>query len=82
MTKAERSYTVSGMTCGHCALSVREEVGEVAGVDQVEVELDSGRLTVGGPGFSDDDVRAAVANAGYELATATANGGAGGGADD
>ncbi len=81
MTNAERTYTVNGMTCGHCALSVREEVSEVAGVDQVEVDLDSRRLTVGGTGFSEDDIRAAVASAGYELATATVSGGPGGGAD-
>ena len=78
MTNAERTFTVNGMTCGHCALSVREEVSEVPGVDQVEVDLDSGAVTVGGTGFSDDDIRAAVASAGYELATATVSGGPGG----
>lgn len=68
MTNDERTYTVTGMTCFHCALSVREEVGEVAGVDQVDVDLDAGRLRVAGPGFSDDAVRAAVAAAGYGVA--------------
>lgn len=62
------SYTVSGMTCGHCVLSVEEEVGEVAGVESVVVELASGRLDVAGAGFSDDDIRQAVEAAGYELA--------------
>jgi copper chaperone len=36
------------MTCEHCVLSVTEEVSEVAGVDAVDVELVSGRLTVSG----------------------------------
>jgi copper chaperone len=62
-----RTYSVAGMTCEHCVTSVREEVSEVAGVAEVEVDLASGRLTVDGPGFDDDAVRAAVAEAGYEV---------------
>jgi copper chaperone len=65
----QRSYTVSGMTCGHCVLSVREEVGEIAGVAAVDVDLASGRLVVSGTGFSDDSIRGAVADAGYEVAS-------------
>jgi copper chaperone len=64
-----REYTVNGMTCDHCVLSVTEEVGEVAGVEQVDVELASGRLVVRGTGISDDAVKAAVAEAGYEVAS-------------
>jgi copper chaperone CopZ len=67
--KAERrTYTVAGMTCGHCVLSVTEEVGDVAGVDAVEVDLGSGRLAVAGAGLDDDAIAAAVAEAGYEVA--------------
>jgi copper chaperone len=62
-----RDYTVSGMTCSHCVLSVREEVSEVAGVESVDVDLDSGRLTVSGAGYSDEAVANAVAEAGYEV---------------
>jgi copper chaperone CopZ len=64
----ERTYTVAGMTCSHCVASVREEVSGVAGVSAVGVELESGRLSVAGEGFSDDAVRGAVAEAGYALA--------------
>ena len=63
------SYTVSGMTCSHCVLSVEEEVSEVSGVSGVDVDLASGRLTVAGEGFSDDAVKDAVAEAGYEVAS-------------
>ena len=63
-----RTYAVQGMTCDHCVLSVREEVSEVDGVSAVDVELASGRLTVTGRQVSDDTVRAAVAEAGYEVA--------------
>ena len=62
-----RDYTVSGMTCAHCVLSVREEVSEVAGVQHAEVDLASGRLTVTGESISDEAVKAAVADAGYEV---------------
>ena len=60
-------YVVEGMTCEHCVLSVFEEVSEVAGVEQVDVELKSGRLVVRGEDVSGDAVRAAVAAAGYEV---------------
>ena len=62
-----REYAVQGMTCSHCVLSVREEVSEVPGVSAVDVDLASGRMTVAGDDISDDAVRAAVAEAGYEV---------------
>jgi copper chaperone CopZ len=62
-----RTYTVSGMTCAHCVVSVTQEVSEVFGVTDVDVDLASGQLTVGGEGFTDDAVKAAVGEAGYEV---------------
>jgi copper ion binding protein len=67
-TTETRDYTVQGMTCSHCVLSVREEVSEVAGVAAVDVDLASGRLTVTGQEISDKAIRDAVAEAGYEVA--------------
>jgi copper chaperone len=64
----QTTYTVRGMTCSHCVLSVREEISEVAGVSSVDVDLASGRLTVTGRGIDAGAVRAAVAEAGYEVA--------------
>lgn len=65
----ERSeYTVSGMTCGHCVSSVTEEVGEIAGVREVDVDLATGKVTVTSETpVSTDAVRAAVTEAGYQL---------------
>ncbi|MGW3967654.1 heavy-metal-associated domain-containing protein [Amycolatopsis sp. NPDC005003] len=64
----ETSYTVEGMTCGHCATSVREEVSEVDGVRQVDVDVESGRVTVtSDTPLSADAVAAAVTEAGYRL---------------
>ena len=61
------TYTVSGMTCGHCVASVSEEVGAVPGVTSVEVVLETGAVTVSGDGVGDDAVRAAVEEAGYHV---------------
>lgn len=63
-----KHYEVVGMTCDHCTASVAEEVGEIAGVEGVEVDLATGRLEVRGEGVSDAAVAAAVAEAGYALA--------------
>jgi copper chaperone len=62
-------YTVTGMTCGHCVASVTEEVQEIAGVEQVDVVLETGTLTVTSAEPLDDaTVRSAVEEAGYQLA--------------
>ncbi len=39
-------YTVAGMTCGHCASHVTEEIQEVAGVTSVDVDWESGRMVI------------------------------------
>lgn len=59
------TFTVTGMTCGHCVSSVTEEVREVTGVTDVQVELDTGLLTVTGTADA-AAVTAAVAEAGYQ----------------
>ncbi|MFI6299185.1 heavy-metal-associated domain-containing protein [Nonomuraea sp. NPDC050790] len=60
------TYNVTGMTCGHCVASVKEEVGEVAGVTDVDVDLSTGLVTV--TGAADDSlVRAAIKEAGYQV---------------
>ena len=63
------TWTVTGMTCGHCVSSVTEEVSELPGVSDVAVDLASGRLTLTADRELDaDEVRAAVEEAGYVLA--------------
>ncbi len=65
-------FLVTGMTCGHCVASVTEEVGAVAGVQAVDVELvvgGSSRVTVRSAGPIDESsVRVAIEEAGYQLA--------------
>ena len=65
---ATATYTVQGMTCGHCVASVTEEVKGIAGVSDVSVELESGAVTVTSDAPLDTAaVKAAVQEAGYEL---------------
>ena len=63
------TFTVTGMTCGHCVASVTEEVSEVSGVTDVQVDLESGRMVVTGDADA-SAVQAAVSEAGYEAAPA------------
>lgn len=63
------TWTVTGMTCGHCVASVREEVEEIAGVESVEVTLESGTVVVtSAEPVTREAVEAAVTDAGYALA--------------
>jgi copper ion binding protein len=63
------TWHVTGMTCGHCVASVKEEIGEIAGVEVVDVVLDSGEVTVtSAEPLTREAVAAAVDEAGYQLA--------------
>ncbi len=62
------TYTVPGMSCGHCKAAVTEEVSAVEGVESVSVDLDSKRVDVIGAQLDDAAIRAAIEEAGYEAA--------------
>lgn len=63
------TYTVTGMTCGHCESSVRAEVSQVPGVTEVDVSAKTGTLTVTAENtVNDAEVIAAVDEAGYTAA--------------
>jgi copper chaperone len=62
------TYAVTGMTCGHCAASVREELGELPGVRDVDVDVPTGRVVVTSESaLALDHVESAVRVAGYQL---------------
>lgn len=64
-------FQVTGMTCAHCEMSVREEVEKVAGVESIDVSAQTGRLVVTAAAPVDADaVIAAVDEAGYRAVTA------------
>ena len=60
------TYNVPAIHCDHCAMSIREEVSEVEGVDEVAVDLDSKLVTATGHRLDDAALRAAIVEAGYE----------------
>lgn len=63
---AANEYQVTGMTCGHCEMSIREEVSEIDGVEGIQVSAQTGKLIVTAAGEIDDaQVLAAVEEAGY-----------------
>jgi copper chaperone len=63
------SYTVTGMSCGHCAQSVTDELMELGGVSEVAVDLEAKLVTVTSENaLTDEAVRAAVTEAGYSFA--------------
>ena len=62
------TYTVPGMSCGHCKHAVAEELTAVAGVASVDVDLETKLVVVAGEGLDDAALRAAIGEAGYEAA--------------
>jgi copper chaperone len=64
--QTEKTYTVPGMSCQHCVMAVSEEVGQVAGVESVDVALETKQVTVRGRDLDDRALRAAIDEAGYE----------------
>lgn len=67
-TQETKKYTVTGMTCGHCEMSVQEEISEVPGVTSVTASHQTGEVTVTGANFTDAQVADAVTEAGFTLA--------------
>lgn len=62
---AQKQYNVTGMSCEHCAASIREEVSEVPGVSDVVVDVATNSATVHGTDLDDGRLRAAIVEAGY-----------------
>ncbi|HZE06286.1 MAG TPA: heavy-metal-associated domain-containing protein [Solirubrobacteraceae bacterium] len=62
------TYRVPGMTCGHCTAAVTQELTGVSGVEAVAVDLDTKLVEVTGESLDDAALRAAIDEAGYEVA--------------
>jgi copper chaperone CopZ len=63
---AEVIYRVPGMHCGHCEQAVKQELAQVDGVESVDVDLESKLVVVRGANLSDEELRTAIDEAGYE----------------
>ena len=62
------TYEVPGVHCAHCAAAIKSEVGSVAGVATVEVDLERKLVSVNGAQLDDAQLRAAIDEAGYDVA--------------
>jgi copper chaperone len=67
-TADQLTYSVPGMSCGHCRAAITSELEQVEGVASIDVDLDTKRVTVAGSGVDDAAVRAAIDEAGYDIA--------------
>lgn len=64
------TYSVPGMSCGHCKSAVTDALTGLAGVQQVEVDLDAKLVRVAGQGLDDAALTAAIDEAGYDATRA------------
>ncbi|MBK9741330.1 MAG: heavy-metal-associated domain-containing protein [Actinobacteria bacterium] len=62
------TYSVPGVSCGHCRTAITTEVTKVPGVERVDVDLEAKHVTVAGAQLDDAAVRAAIDEAGYDIA--------------
>jgi copper chaperone len=67
MTTEQITYSVPGISCEHCRTAISNEVGAVAGVETVEVDLDRKLVAVLGHALVDGQLRAAIDEAGYDV---------------
>ena len=67
---ATQTYSVPGISCGHCKAAIEEQVGKLDGVSSVEVDVDARQVTVSGE-LDPEAVACAVEEAGYEVAAAS-----------
>ena len=67
-TTDQMTYSVPGISCGHCRAAITAEVEKLAGIETVDVNLEHKLVTVTGPGLDDSALRAAIDEAGYDIA--------------
>jgi copper chaperone len=67
-TTDQLSYSVPGVSCDHCRAAITAEVGNLPGVAGVEVDLEAKRVSVAGSQLDDAAIRAAIDEAGYDVA--------------
>jgi copper chaperone len=64
----QTTYSVPGVSCGHCRTAISSEVSKIAGVRAIDVDLERKVVTVTGAGFNEAAIRDAIDEAGYDIA--------------
>lgn len=65
--KMKKILLVEGMSCGHCEKAVKEAVGQIEGVEKVQVDLTSKKVDIEGENLKDDIIKQAIEEAGYDV---------------
>ncbi len=65
MPEHQLTFTVVGMSCGHCKSTIERALHELSGVHQVNVDLDAGTVTVHGTPLDEEALRRKIDDAGY-----------------
>ena len=68
LSTEQLTYSVPGVSCGHCRAAITAEVEQLAGVTSVDVDLRAKRVSVAGDELDDAAIRAAIDEAGYAVA--------------
>jgi copper chaperone CopZ len=66
-----RTFSVPGISCGHCKAAIEGELATTPGVERAEVDIEAKTVAVDGP-VTDEQITAAIAEAGYDVAGASA----------
>ncbi len=62
------TYEVPGVHCAHCEAAIKQAIGPIDGVHEVEVDLETKKVVVRGAALDDAALRAAIDEAGYDVA--------------
>ena len=65
-TSEQKTYSIGGMSCGHCVNNVEKGLNNLAAVNQVDVDLEKGQAVVSGE-VDDDTVKKNVESLGYQF---------------
>ena len=68
MTMTSLTYSVPGVSCGHCRHAIQDQVSRLTGVESVDVDIDAKTVTVSGESLEEGAIVAAIDEAGYEVA--------------
>ena len=62
-----KSIKVQGMTCNHCKANVENAIKSIEGVDDVQIDLSSGKVIISGDSIELDQVKTNIESVGYEF---------------
>ena len=70
-TKSDNSYLIQGMTCNHCKQTATEAIESCAGVEKVDINLDSGQAIIKGKNLNQDEIFNSIKSVGFSISKLT-----------